>query len=490
MSIYKPWLVVCLGTFSLWGCSTTPLTPTDALNTLATDLQRKHESVAQVDLALSEQDRRARIDEILRDPIQPAQAMELLLINSAQVRAQLAGLGIAQAQRLQAGLVGNPTFALGALRPEGGGRWQLDAGISQSLLDLFTRPLRTRLAEAELVAAQLELSEQLNHQLYNVQRFYYRALSARQLQQLQSAQLQGAEANYSLALSLYDAGNIPERALLQYQLEAQAQARQLQQANVSAQQSRIALAGILGLAANTKIQLPENLPALPVEDNFSSASLYQNALTQRGDLQLARAQLNTAERNLALQQKTGSFTELELGANLERETDGSYMAGPEIAFSLPIFDRGYARRYGAAAAITRSHELVKAKEIEIATEIASALLTLTSARATAEQIQTHSLPLQRKVQAIKLREYNFMLGSAFDLIALKQQEFALQAEFVDAVLSYWLARSELALASGQSLMPDPDAPIQEQSPPQLVAPEIDHSQHTDHSMHHHGGHHD
>src|SRR5690606_5100816 len=413
----------------------------------------------------------------------------LLLINSPQVRAELAGLGIAQAQQLQAGLVGNPVFALGALRPEGGGRWQLDAGISQSLLDLFTRPLRTRLAEAELVAAQLELAEHLNHQLDNVQQLYYQALAARQLHQLQSAQHQSAEANYSLALSLYEAGNIPERSLLQYQLEVQAQARQLNRTKVSAQQSRIALAGILGLAADTEIKLPESLPTLPADENFSSANLYQHAFTERSDLLLVRAQLRPSQRNLALQHKTGGFTHLELGANLERETDGSTMTGPEIAFSLPIFDRGYARRYGAAAAITRAHELVEAKEIEIATEIENALLTLTSARATAEQIQMQSLPLQRKVQALKLREYNYMLGSAFDLIKLKQQEFALHAEFINAALTYWLARSELGLASGQSLSPVHSKEL-ELAVPQTDHSQTNHSQSGDHSIHHHGGHHD
>lgn len=485
MFSYKPLLLVCA--VSLGGCSSTSLTPADALDSVAADVQRKHESVAQLDFNLSEQARRVRIDELLREPLQPAQAMELLLINSPQVRAQLAGLGIAQAQQLQAGLVSNPVLALGALRPEGGGRWQLDAGISQSLLDLFTRPLRTRLAEAELVAAQLELSEYLNHQLYNVQQLYYQVLAKRQLHQLQGSQHQSAEANYSLALSLYEAGNIPERSLLQYQLEVQAQLRKLNQTSVSAQKSRIALVGALGLAADTEIKLPENLPALPADENFSSASLYQHALTQRNDLQLARAQLKTAEHNLALQQKAGNFTRLELGVNLERETDGSYMAGPEIAFNLPIFDRGYARRYGAAAGMTRAQEWVIAKEIEIATEIANALLTLTHARATAEQIQTQSLPLQRKVQGLKLREYNYMLGSAFDLIELKQQEFTLHSALVEALLSYWLARSELALASGQSLSRASDVQSKES---ELPIPNTDHDQSSDHSMHHHGAHHD
>lgn len=489
MAIYKPGLAL-LCTLGLGGCNSVLPPASDTLNTLEADLQQHYGYLMQLEPDLSEKRRDERVADLLLAPLQPLQAMELLLINSPQVRAQLAALGIAQAQRLQAGMINNPTLALGALRPEGGGRWQLDAGISQSILDWFTRPLRNTLAETQLATTQLELHAYLHRQLFNAQSLYYNALAAQQLSEIRHLQMQSAEANYSLAQSLYEAGNIPERRLLQYRLEVQAQERQWQQAQLAAQLSRIALANLLGLKPNLKMQLPDNLPLLPAQDNFSSDALYQHALAQRVDLQLARLHVQTAEQKLALQKKAGAFTELELGANIERETDGNYRAGPEVAFSLPLFDRGHARRFGAEAAIIQARELLTAQELQVENDIASALLALADARMRAEQIQTHSLPLQREMQALQLREYNFMLASAFELIALKRQEFELQEDYVDALLSYWLARSELALASGQSLLPDPELKARKNLAPDINETDTDHNPHIDHSMHHGDRHHD
>lgn len=480
MAIGKFWLPVLLGSFGLLGCSSLPPDTADPFNTI----ELQHLPTANLTLGLTERERQARVNELLQQSLTPTQAMELLLINSPKIRAELAELGIAQARELQAGLLSNPSIGFGALRPEGGGRWQLDAGISQSILDIFTRPLRQQLADAEFATAQIKLHQRLNQQLYQVQHQYYKTLAASELAQQQSAQHQAAEANLSLALSLFDAGNIPERHLLQYQLDVQLQRRQQQAANMHTQQQLIALSALLGLDSGTPLQLPKQLPKLPGADNVERTELIATATQQRHDLRLARAQLRAAENALALQNKTGAFTEIELGANVERESDGSYKAGPEIAFSLPLFDRGHARVQRAHASIQRAQALLQMQEIQTEADITSALDALASARANVEQIEQTSLPLQRKMQALKLREYNFMLSSAFELIQFKQQEFDLLRERTNALLAYWQARSELTLATGQSLpLENTREPAEENATSAKPAAEIDHS------MHHHGDHH-
>jgi outer membrane protein TolC len=478
MAIYRFWLPALIGSLGLLGCSNLPPDKPDPFS----GIEQQHLPVAGLTLDLTESERQARVDELLQQSLTPTQAMELMLINSPQVRVELAELGIAQAQQLQAGLLSNPRFGLGALRPEGGGRWQLDAGISQSILDIFTRPLRKQLADAEFTAAQIKLHLRLSQQLYKVQHHYYKTLAASELTQLQAAHYQAAEANLSLAQSLFKAGNIPERHLLQYQLDAQAQMRQQQETEMNARQKQIALGALLGLDSAAVIQLPKKLPSLPGADNFTRTELITIAKQKRSDLQLARTQVRATENSLALQNKMGAFTEIELGANVERESDGSYKAGPEIAFSLPVFDRGHARAQSAQATIQRSQALLQAQEIQTEAEISSALLVLNNARASVEHIEQTSLPLQRKVQTLKLREYNFMLSSAFELIQLKQQEFDLTRERTNALLAYWQARSALALASGQSLAVD-TKPTPEKPAPEKIAPEVDHP------MHNHGDHH-
>lgn len=494
MAIFKFWLLALLGSLGLMGCSSLPPDTADPFSAI----EQQQLAVRDITLDLTEDDRRARVDELLQQTLSPVQAMELLLINSPRVRAELADLGIARALELQAGLLSNPSFGIGALRPEGGGRWQLDAGISQSILDIFTRPLRQQLADAEFTAAQITLHQRLNQQLYQMQLQYYKTLAANELAQQHNAQYQAAEANLSLAQSLFDAGNIPERHLLQYQLDAQAQIRQKYEAETSARQQLTTLGALLGFDSSTLIKLPKQLPKLSDTDSFDRAELLTIAMQQRHDLQLARAQVHATENALALQNKTGAFTEIEVGANVERESDGSYKAGPEIAFSLPIFDRGHARVQRAQAAIQRSKALLQAQEIQTEADISSSLDALASARASVEQIEQTSLPLQRKVQTLKLREYNFMLSSAFELIQFKQQEFDLLRERTKALLAYWQARSELSLAIGQSLPVaferdnEHDDEHRNEHPPehQSEKPAQEKpAEETDHSMHHHGGHH-
>src|SRR5690606_34102302 len=114
----------------------------------------------------------------LEQPLSLQQAIHILLSRSPQVRLQLAELGIADAQRLQAELLANPHISIGALRPEGGGRWQLDTSLSQPLLGILTRPLRKQLAQENLLVAQLQLQTELEYLIAETSEQYFAAVAA------------------------------------------------------------------------------------------------------------------------------------------------------------------------------------------------------------------------------------------------------------------------------------------------------------------------
>jgi cobalt-zinc-cadmium efflux system outer membrane protein len=88
--------------------------------------------------------------------------------------------------------------------------------------------------------------------------------------------------------------------------------------------------------------------------------------------------------------------------------------------------------------------------------------------------------------ALTLREYNYMLVGAFELLGARRDELTAYGESLAARRDAWIARSELELALGRRLPPPaagderPEAaPEAEPAPP---APE-GHEHHP-----HHGGH--
>src|SRR5690606_8363230 len=114
MTNFRSLLTLTCGVMGLWGCASSPT----ATDTSAANWLEEHHQLT-VDLALAEQERRQQIDMLLQQQLDLPAAMTLFLVNSPRVRAELATLGIAQAERVQAGLLTNPALMIGALRPEG-----------------------------------------------------------------------------------------------------------------------------------------------------------------------------------------------------------------------------------------------------------------------------------------------------------------------------------------------------------------------------------
>ena len=100
------------------------------------------------------------------------------MLNNPRVRGELARLDEAQAERVQAGLLRNPLVSLTALRPEGGGRFELDYSLMLSLFDLFTRSRRTAVADAAQRRVEAEVIGQLIAIAQDTQAAYYDALIA------------------------------------------------------------------------------------------------------------------------------------------------------------------------------------------------------------------------------------------------------------------------------------------------------------------------
>src|SRR5690349_11008032 len=58
---------------------------------------------------------RARVGELLKQPLTPEGAVEIALLNNRGLQASFSELGIAEAERVRAGRLANPTFSFGRL---------------------------------------------------------------------------------------------------------------------------------------------------------------------------------------------------------------------------------------------------------------------------------------------------------------------------------------------------------------------------------------
>jgi cobalt-zinc-cadmium efflux system outer membrane protein len=62
------------------------------------------------------------------------------------------------------------------------------------------------------------------------------------------------------------------------------------------------------------------------------------------------------------------------------------------------------------------------------------------------------VPLQRRMLALGVQQYNFMLLGPFDLLRSKQDEIAASRRLIEATRDYWIARAELDhVLSGQAV---------------------------------------
>jgi cobalt-zinc-cadmium efflux system outer membrane protein len=376
-------------------------------------------------------------------------AVQIMLAKSPQVRMELAQMGIANAQQLQAELISNPHLSLGALRPEDGGRWKLDIGLSQPLLELFTRPLRRQIAQENILTVQLRLQAQLQKLIAQTGDAYYSAVAAQQHLQVQRQMLDATLARQQLANSLYRAGNMSENSFLYYDNEARRVQQQTKKRERRAQEKQLELLNIMGLESSQSISLPLHLPILPSE-TFTHANLLTQARVDRLDLHITHQQLDQLQKRRTFIRQENGWRDMSIGVNAEREFDGKTNVGPEIELALPLFNRNQGKLAALDAQSEKLTAQLKQLNLDADIEIAQTLNQMQSAREQLDLIQA-SLRVADKRVVLSNREVNFMLGSPFELLNIKRQQIQLAHEYTNELANYWQARTRLELAIGRAI---------------------------------------
>ncbi|HEY0008942.1 MAG TPA: TolC family protein [Tepidisphaeraceae bacterium] len=396
-----------------------------------------------------------QIDTLLAKPFDADAAVQIALLNNRALQAVYEEIGVAQAELVGAGLLRNPIFDGSIKFAEGGGGTNLEFGVAFEFLDVFFIGARKRLAESQLEAAKANVTAAVVGMAGDVKAAFYDLQAAQQMAELRQQVQQATAASYDLARRLREAGNNTPLDLAQERALHEEARLALAEAEAQVEASREALTRLMGLwGKRVQWTIAGRLPDLPAEE-IQPHDLERRAIKNSLALSASRAEMGVAFRELGITQPLGYLSELEVGAEAERD-DGEWEVGPALSLPIPLFSQGQPAVARAQAQLRAAEARYYAEAVEIRSNIRAAYAKLRSLRQRAEHYRTIVLPLRQTIVDQTQLQYNAMQLGAFQLLQAKRDQIETAGAYLSLLRDYWLARTELELGlQGRSINPSP-----------------------------------
>jgi cobalt-zinc-cadmium efflux system outer membrane protein len=378
-------------------------------------------------------------------------AVRIALLNNPELQSTYARLGFGAADVYAAGRIRNPVLGVSVLSPSRSEeRDQVTFGLGASFTDLITLPARSRLAAGEFVALQQAVGAEVLAVAAQAEKAYYDYVRAQQVAALRTQIAKAGALSAALATRFGDAGNMPPRELaLEHAAASQARLAAIE-ADAAAYTTRTALASLLGLSVADGWVVPAQLP-LPVAQEDGLDSLLLLAEQSRLDLAAARARAEVRADQVGAVNWTRWLGELDVGFERERESGGGRLSGPSLAWEIPLFNQHEDTMLRADTELQLAIQDVRRTTLDVQNSVRLAYTNLNTARARVVEYQDVLIPQRVATVVSAQQEFNFMLIGAFELIALKQDEYDSYQGYLEAIGDYWVARAELGLAIGTAL---------------------------------------
>jgi outer membrane protein, heavy metal efflux system len=379
---------------------------------------------------------------LLEDTLTADEAVQVALLNNRELQALYADLGVAQADLVQAGLLSNPVFDGAVFFQLAGGPANLDLSVAVSFLDIFYIPLRKRVAAARFEDAKLQVTGTVLDFAATVRRAFYRHQADEQRLELLQTIVQALAVSFDVTERLYAAGNITDLDLARERALVGEARLQLRAAEVGVRQSRAQLSAVMGVwGEQTAWQTDRRLPDIPAEPP-SVDGLERQALRQSLELASARQRLIVGGEQLGVSRAMALVPESDLGAGAERE-EGEWGVGPVLAFPIPLLDQGQGRVGRAVAELRRAQQEYYALGVRIRSTASAVRERLQGAHDRALYYRDILLPLRERIVHESQLQYNAMQLGVIDLLRAREQQIQAAIAYVDTLLDYWLARTEL-----------------------------------------------
>ena len=387
---------------------------------------------------------RARVAELLAEPLTPESAVQVALVNNPGLQAEYAGVGIAEADLVQASRWRGPTFSFARLRR--GDEVEIERSVFFDVLGLITIPLSMRGEEARLAAAQSRVSAEALRLALDTRKAWFSAVAAAESAAYAEQVKEAAEASAELARRMAAVGNFSRLEHAREQAFYADAAAQLARARHHTRAARERLVRFMGLwGAEHAFRLPERMPELPSAPR-ESGDLEAQGLAQRLDVQAARRDTEALARSLGFTKVTRYVSLLELGVLSNSETGQEHQRGWEIELGIPIFDFGLAR----TAKAERQYMQAVSRAADVAVQARSEVREAYGAYRTAFDVARHYreeiVPLRKRISEEMLLRYNGMLVSVFELLADSRAQVTAVNASIEALRDYWIAEAELQMA--------------------------------------------
>ncbi len=328
----------------------------------------------------------------LADGLTQDEAVAIALWNNPDFQVQLANLGFARADLVDAGLLQNPVLSL--LFPLG--PKQLEATLRFPIDLLWQRPRRVAAAKlaADSIASGLE-QDGLTL-VSDVKLAYTEYALAQDRIALAEGALTELNAIAALMDSRFRAGDISQLEARTAAIDAARARQDVERARLDATLRANEFRARVGLALEAT-EAPLVLATTPLTTCAITPTLFDDALASRPDVRAAELGIEAAGARLGWERSRVLAITAVLDAN-GQGTEGFEM-GPGVDGGLPIFNRNQGGITRAQAELQRASGLYLAARQRVATEVRAAVAQYQQASVAAAEWRTTVLePLEEQVQ--------------------------------------------------------------------------------------------
>ncbi len=403
-----------------------------------------------------------RVRELIQAGITCDEAVQICLINNPTLQAAFFEIGFARADVVQSGLFANPSLALQAAFPEGGGRSNIQSTFAQNIVDLWQIPIRKRSSERLLDAAILDVARQASQFAVDTRSAYFTAVAA-------DLSLLIAKENVGIAEQLLEAAKARQQAGAVGELDVNLARGAVYSAELEMQRARLddgtarrrlaILLGLTDIAENLHLATNALLPPLVELD---AEQIVQIALSSRLDVQSLRMEAEAKRHRIDLEiakilpefsigfyeersdrrslpgrkvfadtarasVAAGGLTAPEIQSRGQRNRERSQiidnLLGPAFNLTLPIFDQNQAQIAKAQLAYQQIAMQLDALERAVIQAVRQGVDAARTARTVAEYFHEKMLP---QTQAnLDLSRQSYQAGRASLIVLLDAQRILL-----------------------------------------------------------------
>lgn len=462
MDLSRRWLAIGFALFGLAGCAS--FSEDGGMSTVSDEVSRAIAKDA-VKIASPEEAAaaRRRVSGYLARPIDVDAAVQIALFNNRGLQADYNALGIAEADRVAASTLPNPTIGIDRLAT--GSAVEIERKLAIDLLALATLPARSEIARTRFEAARRKAIEATFRTAGEARRAWYRAVAAQNtvsfLEQTQAV----ANGIAELTTKLGETGaatKIQQARAIAFQAEV---AGELAQARLGAASDREALTRAMGLwGVDLGYHLPGTLPKLPKVQKLANAEA--EAIDRRVDLAAMRLELEALAKSLGLVEATRvvSLVDVSFRGTYDRSTAGgvtetSFKRGAGLDLQIPIFDLGEPETRRARETYMQAANLLLAKAVDIRSEVRAAYAAYRTRHDVALLYQTKIVPLRKTINEQALLNYNGMLIDVVELLTIAREGVQSNVAAINSKRDFYIAAAdfEAAIIGGTSGPASPGA---------------------------------